>query len=359
MPDFPPYATKALIAERLPIIFPDGIDNRIYCTRDMAASTVFAMIYVGAVEGAGRYLGPVHVYRMSNEQAALTTVEARQAYANGVVRGRQYAVPGIQWYADNSREPIRDETLREGLVAVGAVLARTDLPTTSGKPRYALKGSFAKLFDPALDGEELEHAIVDFQKTSLSRSALARVSIMLSGAVAGGDGVQVTFPNGETRQMAPGPSSLISRAVVEVFAPRFMANPVVLWLSESGNKVVARDDKLAARIGLKIEADKNLPDLILADLGPTDPILLFVEVVATDGAVSDRRKLAILELTDAAGFDRKHIKFLSAYQDRGTGGFKKTVQSLAWGSMAWFASEPHHIITLHDATELPTRTMPD
>lgn len=358
MPDFPPYATKALIAERLPIIFPDGIDNRIYCTRDMAASTVFAMIYVGAVEGAGRYLGPVHVYRMSNEQAALTTVEARQAYASGVVRG-QYVVPGARWYADNSREPIRDETLREGLVAVGAVLARTDIPTTSAKPRYALKGSFAKLFDPALDGEELEHAIVDFQKTSLSRSALARVSIMLSGAAAGGDGVQVTFPNGETRQMAPGPSSLISRAVVEVFAPRFMANPVVLWLSESGNKVVARDDKLAARIGLKIEADKNLPDLILADLGPTDPILLFVEVVATDGAVSDRRKVAILELTDAAGFDRNHIKFLSAYQDRGTGGFKKTVQSLAWGSMAWFASEPHHIITLHDATELPTRTMPD
>lgn len=358
MPDFPPYATKALIAERLPIIFPDGIDNRIYCTRDMAASTVFAMIYVGAVEGAGRYLGPVHVYRMSNEQAALTTVEARQAYASGVVRG-QYVVPGARWYADNSREPIRDETLREGLVAVGAVLARTDIPTTSAKPRYALKGSFAKLFDPALDGEELERAIVDFQKTSLSRSALARVSIMLSGAAAGGDGVQVTFPNGETRQMAPGPSSLISRAVVEVFAPRFMANPVVLWLSESGNKVVARDDKLAARIGLKIEADKNLPDLILADLGPTDPILLFVEVVATDGAVSDRRKVAILELTDAAGFDRNHIKFLSAYQDRGTGGFKKTVQSLAWGSMAWFASEPHHIITLHDTTELPTRTMPD
>lgn len=358
MPNLPPYATKALVAERLPIIFPEGIENRIYCTRDMAASTVFVMLYVGAVEGAGRYLGPVHVYRMTDEQAALTGAEDREAYANGVVRGH-YVVPGTRWYADNSREPIRDETLREGLVAVGAVLARTDLPTTSGRPRYALKGTFAKLFDPALDGEALEDAIADFQKTSFSRGALARVSIMLAGAAASGDGVQVTFPNGETRQMAPGPSSLISRAVVEVFAPRFMENPVVLWLSESGNKVVARDDKLAARIGLKIEADKNLPDLILADLGPEEPILLFVEVVATDGAVTARRKEAILEMTDAAGFDRKHIKFLTAYQDRATGGFKKTIQSLAWGSMAWFASEPYHIIALHDATELPTHKMPD
>lgn len=358
MSDFPPYATKALVIERLPIIFPDGIENRIYCTRDMAASTVFAMIYVGAIEGTERYLGPVHVYRMTNEQAALTTVEDRRAYADGVVRG-QYEILGARWYADNSREPIRDETLREGLVAVGAVLARTDLPTTSGKPRYALKRSFAKLFDPALDGQELEDAIAEFQKTSLSRGALARVSIMLSGAAASGDGVQVTFPSGETRQMAPGPSSLISRAVVEVFAPRFMADPVVLWLSESGNKVVARDDKLAARIGLKIEADKNLPDLILADLGPAEPILLFVEVVATDGAVTARRKVAMLEMTDAAGFDRDHVRFLTAYQDRGTGGFKKTVQSLAWGSMAWFASEPHHIIALHDAADLPPLVMLD
>ncbi len=358
MPDFPPYATKALVAERLPIIFPNGIENRIYCTRDMAASTVFAMIYVGAVEGANQYLGPVHVYRMTDEQADLTADAEREAYANGVVRG-QYVVPGARWYADNSREPIRDETLREGLVAVGAVLARTDLPTTSGKPRYALKGSFAKLFNPALDGQDLEDAIADFQRTSLSRGALARVSIMLSGAAANGNGVQVTFPNsGETRQMAPGPSSLISRAVVEVFAPRFMADPVVLWLSESGNKVVARDDKLAARIGLKIEADKNLPDLILADLGPAEPILLFVEVVATDGAVTARRKSAILEMTDAARFDRKHVKFLTAYQDRGTGGFKKTVQSLAWGSLAWFASEPDHIIVLHDVLAAPPLAMP-
>jgi len=66
--------------------------------------------------------------------------------------------------------------------------------------------------------------------------------------------------------MAPGPSSLISRAVIQDFAPRFLAHPAVLWLSESSNKVVARDDDVASRIGLKIETDRNLPDIILADL---------------------------------------------------------------------------------------------
>ena len=49
-----------------------------------------------------------------------------------------------------------------------------------------------------------------------------------------------------------------------MFAKRFLIEPAVLWLSESGNKVVLRDDKIANAIGIKIEADKNLPDRILA-----------------------------------------------------------------------------------------------
>lgn len=64
-------------------------------------------------------------------------------------------------------------------------------------------------------------------------------------------------------------------------------------------------------------------------------------------------------MTDAAGFDRKHVKFLTAYQDRGTGGFKKTIQSLAWRSLAWFASEPDHIIVRQDAAASPPLAMPD
>jgi len=342
----PPYVSRDLVAHRLPLIFPEGTPNRTYCTRELAASTVFAALYIGAVEGSGVYLGPVHVYRMTVEQAAKDQDADRHGYAEAVLK-KVVVIEGQRWYADNTREPIRDETLRDGLVGVGAVLRRNDLPTTSGLPRYALKRDFASLFDPALTGSELDAAISDFQHRHLSKAALARVTIMRAGAAAGATGVLVRFPSGETRQLAPGPSSVISQAVVEVFAPRFLDQPAVLWLSESGNKVVMRDDRIAGAIGLKIEADKNLPDLILADLGPPDPIILFVEVVATDGAMTERRREAIFQLTDAAGFDRSHIAFMTAYQDRNSAGFKKTVAQLAWGSVAWFVSEPDHIVLLH------------
>ena len=341
----PPYVTRELVAERLPLILPEGTPNRTYCVRELAASAVFTALYIGAVEGSGIYLGPVHVYRMTSAQAARSDQADRKTYAASVLK-KNAQIPGTRWYADNTREPIRDETLRDGLVAIGAVLRREDLPTTSGLPRYALKADFATVFDPTLQGDALETAIGAFQTKHLSKSALARVSIMLAGAAGGGVGVLVTFPNGETRQLAPGPSSIISQAVIQIFAKSYLEKPAVLWLSESGNKVVVRDDRIANAIGLKIEADKNLPDLILADLGPAEPLIVFVEVVATDGAITPRRQEAIFALTDAAGFKRSQIAFLTAYQDRESAGFKKTVAQLAWDSFAWFVSEPGSIIIM-------------
>lgn len=343
----PPYVTREVVAERLPLIFPPGTPNRNYCVRELSASTIFAMLYIGAVEGTGRYLGPIHVYRMTDRQANRVDEGERIAYSENVAK-RGFQSAGNRWYADNTREPIRDETLREGLITVGAVIVRDDLPTTSSKPRYALISNFAALFDPSLAGKELKKSIVEFQESNLSKSALARISIIRAGAAAGTGRVLVTFPNGETRHLAPGPSSIISQAVIEIFAKRFLDVPAVLWLSESGNKVVARDDKLAAQIGLQIEADRNLPDLILADLGPKEPLIVFVEVVATDGAITPRRQDALLALTDAAGFKRGQIAFVTAYLDRESPGFKKTVSSLAWDTFAWFVSEPNNVLILCD-----------
>jgi hypothetical protein len=79
-----------------------------------------------------------------------------------------------------------------------------------------------------------------------------------------------------------------------------------------------------------------------------------VEVVATDGAMHQRRKEAILALTDAAGFSRKHVAFVTAYDDRGSAGFRKTVSQLAWGTFAWFGSEPDQLMVLRDGVKKPT-----
>lgn len=173
-----------------------------------------------------------------------------------------------------------------------------------------------------------------------------RVALVRQGAAQTTERITVKFPSGETRIMSAGPSSILSQAVIEVFAPKFLGHPAVIFLSESGNKVVAHDDGLARKIGLNIQADKNLPDIILADLAPDQPLLVFVEVVVTDGPVTNSRKKALQELSAAAGFPPEHVAFVTAYLDRSSPSFRKNVSELAWGSYAWFASEPDNICEL-------------
>jgi hypothetical protein len=345
--ELPPLLPVAEIQKRLREVFPEGTPNRGYCTREIAARTVFVMLYVGAVDGTGVYVRPNQVTRMTNAQADRTDDVARHAWAKTSLSKEAENVPG-RWYAVDTREPIRDETLRDGLVPTGAVSVKPNIPTTSSAPRYALAPAFAALFNPRLKGAAFQTAAAEWQAENLSASALARIQILGRGAVATAHGVMVTFPNGETRRLAAGPSSIITKAVVEEFSKRFLAHAGVIFLSESGNKVVQRDETLAKAIGLAIPADRFLPDILLVDLGPKHPLLVFVEVVATDGPITAGRRQALLDITRAGGFADNNVAFVTAYLDRSHASFKKTVSELAWNSFAWFAAEPDHIVLLRE-----------
>lgn len=346
----PAYIGRKLVQERLLAIFPEGVPFRTYCTRDIAGATVFSLLYVGAVEGADSYLAPKQVYRMSDAQAARSSDRERAAYADASLRPG-FAPSGTPWYADTTREPIRDETLRQGLIPAGAVRERRDLPTTSSRPRYQLAADFASLFNPALSDPALSAGIAAWQKAHLSAGALARVAIVRAGAARDGGALSVTFPNGETQRLGRGQSSLLTKAVIEDFAGRFLREPAVLWVSESGNKVVARHDALARSIGLEIDPSKNLPDVILADLGDkSDVLLVFVEVVATDGPITEKRRAELMQLAHTAGFDEGQVAFVTAFLDRNAPPFRKTFAELAWRSFVWFASEPGSFVALINPT---------
>jgi hypothetical protein len=89
-----------------------------------------------------------------------------------------------------------------------------------------------------------------------------------------------------------------------------------------------------------------LPDIILVDL--EIPRLIFIEVVATDGPINARRKSSLAALAVEAGFGTD-VAFVTAYADRAGAAFRKTVSDLAWGSYAWFASEPGCLIELSES----------
>lgn len=344
MHPLPPLLERAEVARRLRLIFPEGTPERDKCVRDAAAATVAAFLYIGAVEGTDIWLNPVHVVRLGDTRMLFEAdAQSRAGYAKAP------RATGERWYQDNSREQVRDEVIRQGLIPNGAVIERPGVPTTSSKPRYALAAPFAALFDPGLQGEALSRAAKEWADATLNPMALARIVSLRGSTDRDGAEILVRFPNGETRLLAPGPSSRIAQAVVELFTPRFLTDPVVLWLSESAAKVAARDEGWIKRLRLRITPDRTLPDIILLDRGRSaaELMLVFVEVVATDGPVTEQRARAFLEIAAEGGFDPSRVACITAFLDRDRAEVKKALPSLAWGSHAWFASEPDRLVRLH------------
>jgi hypothetical protein len=113
---------------------------------------------------------------------------------------------------------------------------------------------------------------------------------------------------------------------------------------QSSSRVAS--DFFNSLLGLHISADKLLPDTILIDLAPAEPLVVFVEAVATAGEITDARRSGLLELATAAGFKGTQIAFVTAFNDRNGAAFRRAVPNLAWGSFAWCLSEPEHLIAL-------------
>lgn len=341
--------TVEQISNILPKIFTEGTENRNYVIREMSAKTIFVMLYTNSIEGNENKIRPDQITKMTDAQALLTSIEERnQWYKDSLSRGKLKDLPN-RWYAANTREPIRDETIRFGLLNLGAVKERKDLPTTSSKPRYYLQKEFAELFKK----EKSLFAIDEWREQFLSKEALARIKINAQRkiSVAENHDILVTFPNGESRKMAPGPSSILSKNVIEQFSKTFLKQPALIFLSESGNKVVSQDNELALSLGLEIEADRNLPDIIMADVSSDKAVLIFIEVVATDGPITRNRKEALLKLVENANFDSNKVLFLTVFQDRSSSVFKKLAPEIAWGSLVWFASEPDNILMYGSSKE--------
>lgn len=337
------------IQNRLKRIFSREVDVNGTIVRDIGARTVFVMLHSFCVEGDS-WIRPNTVTCMTDEQAAKTNETDRRQWLE-LFQGRKAPSDIMgRWYKPNTRESIRDETLRD-LVNLGAVIEKQGLATTSSVPRYTLQADFAGLFDPTLIDPLLQDAIAEWQNKYLSRAVLARIALSKKLATSQEAGVLVQLPNGETRKLSPGPSSELAKAVVENFTKKFLENPAVILISESAKKIVTKDDDLCRSIGFTIDVSTTLPDIILVDIVGQKTIIIFVECVATDGPISNRRKNELISIAKNAGFDENDCTYVTVFKDRSCKESRKLLPSVAWGTFVWYATEPDSLIYLYKGNE--------
>lgn len=341
----PPLLHHEAIRERLRVIFPEGTPAREHILKPVTARLLFSALYIGAIEGEDRWLAPRHIYRMTDDLAADASEATRLGFYRNVPRSGE-----ASWYADNSREGGRDEGMRQGLLPLNAMMMRTEVATTSREGRYALRRDFVDLLDPSLDDAAFVQAAEAWGKIHLSGAARARAAILRQQEAAH---VSVTLPRGGSIMLPYGTSPLITKDVVEKFAPRFLGNPAVAWISDSAVKKY-KDDTLERDLQIRLDVAKLLPDVVLVDLDPPGRpgrvLIVFVEVVSSDGAVTEGRKEALLALLAASpmGYAADDAAFVTAYEHRRAPPVARALREIAWGTYAWFRSDPDHLIKLAD-----------
>ena len=335
------------VQRRLDAIFPASFPDRSLLVGRMAAHVVFVFLYGGFIEGRGRWLRPSLVYFFTAEQARRNANAQRKAWLETAFKPG-HRPTGKRWYADNSRESIRDDLMRGRLLAMGIIGRKEGVATTSSAPVYFLRTAFAALFDPALVGVAMIDAVAAWRSTHLTSSTLKRMALKAQGALARQGDVYIEMPDGTRMRVSAGPSSPILQAMVEAFAPRWLRKPVVLWISASDQKAQPQFVQRAASVGLVFDASNELPDLILADLA--DPVrFLFCEIVATDGPVTAERKAALTAIARRSGIDCEQLHFVTAFQDREAAAFRKTFSRIAPDSDIWFSTGPDLILELRSA----------
>ena len=106
-------------------------------------------------------------------------------------------------------------------------------------------------------------------------------------------------------------------------------------------------------LDLKIDVARLLPDVILVDLEPVGRdgklLIVFVEIVFTAGPVDANRKAQILDMMAQSrhGYTGADAAFVTVYKDRSAAPAGRASRELAWGSFAWFVSEPDHLVQFH------------
>lgn len=342
----PTLPSIPLIKERLAVIFPESFPDRGLLVGPMAARVVFVFLYGGFVEGLERFLRPSHVYFFTVEQSAKASDEERLAWVkNSVTPGFRPA--GQRWYADTSREPIRDDLMRNQLMRLGIMLKNQPEghSTTSSRPINYMAGDFAELFDPALSEKTFLSLAERWRLKHLDKATMQRMALRAHGAQERKHDLLVDMPDGTRIRLSSGQSNEIVKALIEDFSSRHLAEPMVLWVSASDKKSYPQFVESAAAVGLHFDLNAELPDLILADLA--DPVrFVLCEVVATDGAVTEMRKQALLKLVRASDVPEERVEFLTAFEDRDAFPFRKNFSHLAVGTVVWFRTEPDLLVTL-------------
>ena len=261
--------------------------------------------------------------------------EAKEKPIDGFLRSRDIIDFMNKNYAEaissGSYDDIRRKDLAQ-LVDAGIVLNSSSLnaKSTNNPTRgYSISKEFALLLH-SYKTSDWENALVEFKVSIKNRKEeLAHKREI--------EKVPVLLPSGERLMLSYGEHNELQKRIVEEFLPRFGMKSKILYLGDTSDKDLFRDNKTLNKLNFFKLEHEELPDIIA--YSEEKELLFLIEAVHSAGPMSELR---VRKLKDRLKDCQVGIIFVTAFETRET--FKKWITDIAWETEVWIAESPDHMI---------------
>ncbi len=232
-------------------------------------------------------------------------------------------------YAENSRETIRKQALHHFRNA--AFIEDNGLPTNSPNYSYRLTDEMLNLIR-MYRGKGWKEYLYRFksQHETLmdlysNKRSFTKIPVKINGQ-------EFTFSTGD--------HNLLQKAIIEEFAPRFAPYTECLYVGDTIEKDLVKNQAKLRELGFEITLHDKMPDIVL--YSEDRNWLFFIESVTSVGPMDPKRVKEIEDMT-------KEVKagkiYVTAFPDFKT--YKKFSGYVAWDTEVWIAEMPDHMIHMN------------
>ena len=232
-------------------------------------------------------------------------------------------------YAENSRETFRKQAMHHFRNA--AFIEDNGKATNSPDYRYRVTDEMLAVLK-SYGTEAWESLVEAFLKRHeslkalyASKRAFRKIPVLV---------------NGKQLQLTSGAHNVLQKKIIEDFAARFASASTCLYVGDTTDKVLIRDEDGLSKLGVEVTIHDKMPDVIL--YRPDRGWVYFIEAVTSVGPMSPERVLDIRRMCK-----RKDIGavYVTAFENFTV--FRRFADKLAWDTEVWIADAPDHMIHLN------------
>lgn len=307
---------------------------------DEVKQLIFAMLDILGEVGIPMDGTPRRLEKMAMACLAVGSIktefaEAKSANDNHFLTTREIIIFENTNYGENISSGSYDDIRRKDLLL--PVQARIVLNSSSFDPQatnnptrgYALNPLFADLIK-CYGSKKWKKNLANYKKqVDLLNEELERKRNL--------EKIPVKLPSGVELELSAGEHNVLQKCIVEDFLTRFGMGAEVLYIGDTSDKFLYRNDAVLKQIGFFTLEHEELPDVVAYC---SDKNLLFlIEAVHSAGPMSEIRVRKLKkQIEKCTAIPIFVTTFLNKKE------FRKWVTEIAWETEVWIADSPEHMI---------------